>query len=639
GMGLERIAAVLQHVHSNYEIDLFTNLIEAAAKETACKDFTSSSLKVIADHIRSCAFLIADGVLPSNEGRGYVLRRIIRRAARHGHKLGASEPFFYKLVKPLADEMGEAYPELREKQQAIEGALLAEEQKFNATLASGMQILDEDLNGLKGAVIPGEVLFKLYDTFGFPVDLTADIARERGLEIDLPGFEAAMEEQRQRARAANQFASDMSSRITVDQETRFTGYDNLADTARVTDLFIEGKPVKSVTAGQNAIVVLDHTPFYGESGGQLGDTGTLTSKQSVFEVEDTQKSGSAVTHSGLLKQGQLNIGDTVEAKIDADRRRRIVQNHSATHLLHAALRNILGSHVAQKGSLVGPDYLRFDFSHGAPVSSDELIEIERWVNQRIAANQMAVVESMSMENAVAKGAIALFGEKYGDVVRVISLGDDSTELCGGTHVSSTGDIGLFRIIGETGVASGIRRIEASSGMTALNAALEDRSRLSALSKMLKTPQSELENKVSGLLDNLKKQQREFEKLQLKLTANAGDAGLDQVQEIAGVKVLCLKFEEVDAKALREMIDRFRDKLGNSIVVLASVTEGKVQLAAGVSKPLTDRVNAGQLINAIAGYVGGKGGGRPDMAMAGGDEPTGVDKALASVPEWLQDKLA
>lgn len=640
GMGLERLAAVLQQVHSNYDIDLFQNLLKAVASLTDCSDLNENSLKVIADHIRSCAFLIVDGVLPSNEGRGYVLRRIIRRAARHGNKLGATEPFFHKLVDALAIEMGDAYPELRQMQAAIEAALLAEEQKFSVTLASGIKILDDDVAALSaGDTIPGDVLFKLYDTYGFPVDLTADIARERGFEIDMPGFELSMEEQRNRARASNQFASDASIRISVDQETDFSGYENVVDKSEVSGLFINGKSVDKITAGTEAVVLLNKTPFYGESGGQVGDTGKLLNSGIEFAVSDTQKSGAAFTHIGVLSKGELSIGDEVTAEVDAARRAKIVQNHSATHLMHAALQELVGSHVQQKGSLVNANYLRFDFSHGAPVDAEQLAGVERWVNDQIFANSDAVVQSMSMDDAVETGATALFGEKYGDVVRVVSLGSDSTELCGGTHVSNTGEIGLFRITNETGVASGVRRIEAISGQAALDAAASDRKNLLSLARLLKTNDAGIAAKVEQILDGSKKQTRELEKLQSQMAAKVGDQSLDQAIDVGGLKLLCLKLEGVDGKALREMVDRFRSKLGDSVVVVASVSEGKVQIAVGVSKTITDRVKAGELVNVVAQHVGGKGGGRPDMAMAGGNKPEAVDAALAMVPDWLNEKLS
>lgn len=639
GMGLERLAAILQHVHSNYEIDLFQNLIKSAQEITGCSDADSSSLKVIADHIRSCAFLIIDGVMPANEGRGYVLRRIIRRAARHGHKLGANEPFFHKIVETLADEMGDAYPELRSERKKIEAALLAEEIKFNATLASGIKILDDDIAGLAGKTIPGDVLFKLYDTYGFPVDLTADIARERGLETDMEGFEVAMDQQRDRARASNQFASDMSARISVDQETRFSGYELIEETAKVSGLYVEGKAVDKISAGDYAVVLLENTPFYGESGGQVGDTGSINAGSALFEVQDTQKSGAAFTHIGHVTEGELKIGDPVNAQVDGERRQKIVRNHSATHLLHAALRAILGSHVEQKGSLVGPDYLRFDFSHTQPVSKAELVQIERWVNDHIIANEVTHIESMSMDDAVARGAVALFGEKYGDVVRVIELGDDSTELCGGTHVDRTGDIGLFRVSSETGVASGIRRIEAVSGADALDSAASDRASLSSMADLLKTGEETVTTKLAQLIESAKKQSRELEKLKSALASQAGDKGIDNAIEVAGIKLLCLKVSDVETKALREMADRSKNKLGDSVVVLGSVSGDKVQLVAGVSKSLTNKVKAGELVNMVAQQVGGKGGGRPDMAMAGGTEPKNLDKALGSVAAWVQEKLS
>ncbi len=638
GMGLERIAAVLQNLHNNYHIDLFSNLISSAAGLIGTGDLESSSLKVIVDHIRSCAFLIADGVVPSNEGRGYVLRRIIRRAARHGHKLGAQEPFFYKLVQPLAEQMGEAYPELWKKQNQIEKALLTEEEKFNATLASGMKILNEDIENLTSDTLSGELLFKLYDTYGFPVDLTADIARERGLQTDMEGFENAMEMQRQRARASNQFAADLNQRVKIDVQTEFTGYEDLVHTSSVSHLLHDNHSVESISEGQQAIVVLDTTPFYAESGGQVGDTGTLSNPSVQFQVEDTQKSGETFTHIGKLIKGELKLGDKLEAVVDADRRSRIVQNHSATHLLHAGLRRLLGEHVEQKGSLVNADYLRFDFSHSSPVKDDELAKIERWVNEQIIENSPSEVELTDMDSAMRKGAVALFGEKYGDLVRVISLGDHSTELCGGTHVNSTGDIGLFRIVSETGIASGIRRIEAVSGLAALDAAASDRAQISAISELLKTSASNIEPKVRQLLENSKKANRELQRLQSEIATQSGQQNIDQAVEVAGAKLLCLKVEDVDTKALREMSDRFRNKLGESIVVLASISGDKVNLVAGVDKRLTGKIKAGELVNFVANQVGGKGGGRPDMAMAGGDKPEMTDQALSSVKAWLEEKL-
>ncbi|HBR97353.1 MAG TPA: alanine--tRNA ligase [Gammaproteobacteria bacterium] len=638
GMGLERIAAVLQDVHSNYEIDLFRNLISRAAALTGCEDQDSASLKVIADHIRSCAFLICDGVVPANEGRGYVLRRIIRRAARHGHKLGATEPFFYRLVSALADEMGDAYPELRSRQEHLESTLLAEEQKFNDTLASGIRILDEDIANLSNKVIPGDVLFKLYDTYGFPVDLTGDIARERGLEVDLEGFEKAMDAQRQRARSSNQFAADLSTRITSDQVTQFCGYDQLNTQTTISGLYIDGKPVSRIEAGDQAVVVLESTPFYGESGGQVGDTGVLQGKTTSFSVVDTQKSGATFTHVGQVTEGALALGDAVDAHVDADRRLAIIRHHSATHLLHAALRQFLGTHVEQRGSLVSPDYLRFDFSHTAPVTDAELADVERWVNAQVLANHETVVNMMSMDDALKKGAMALFGEKYGDIVRVVELGPDSVELCGGTHVMRTGEIGLFRIRSETGVASGIRRVEAISGLTALDAAADDRATLASVAGLLKTGQDSIVTKLSQVMEAQREQSRELDKIKSSLAAQAGERGLDQAVEVAGVKLLCLKLQDVDNKALREMMDRMRDKLGDAVVVLGAVNGGRVQLVAGVAKSLTDRLKAGELVNHVAAQVGGKGGGRPDMAMAGGDQPDALDAALASVAQWVQEKL-
>ncbi len=638
GMGLERVAAVLQNVHNNYSIDLFKNLIASTAKILNSNDLESNSLKVIADHIRSCAFLIIDGVLPSNEGRGYVLRRIIRRAARHGHKLGAIEPFFYKLVTSLVNEMADAYPELIRFCGKIEKTLLAEERKFNTTLSSGMKILDEDLAALSGNVIPGKVLFKLYDTFGFPIDLTADIARERGLEIDQKGFDLAMQGQRERARSSNQFIADMSSAISTENATGFVGYESLTSESKVTDLYVDGIAVDTIKAGEEGNVIMDETPFYGESGGQVGDTGLLLNDNFEFHVKDTQKKGGVVIHCGVLTQGEMPLGQVVKASVDVARRKKIVQNHSATHLLHAALRKFLGGQVEQKGSLVAPSYLRFDFSHDAPLSTDKLRQIERWVNEQISANSASTVQQMSMQDAIDAGAVALFGEKYGEVVRVVSLGEESTELCGGTHVNCTGDIGFFRINSENGVASGIRRIEAVSGLDALDAAVADRNRLYELARMLKTSEKHLTDKLAQLLEGSKRQTKELATLQSRFAIQIGDKALEQVTEIADTKLLCLKLEAVEGKALREMADRYKSKLGEGVVVLASVTNGKILLVVGVTQSLTKKIKAGDLVNELARKVGGKGGGRSDMAMAGGTKLDGLDDALAKIPSWIKEKL-
>ena len=645
GMGLERIAAVLQHVHNNYEIDLFASLLKDVAKVTSSADMDNPSLKVIADHIRSCAFMIVDGVLPSNEGRGYVLRRIIRRAARHGHKLGAVDPFFHKLVDPLAELMGDAFPELRDAQQQVEQALLKEEVRFAETLGQGMKIFEEDLAQLSGKTVPGETLFKLYDTYGFPLDLTADIARERGLEVDEAGFDTHMNAQRERARAASQFAAAGAAKIAANTETTFTGYDTLEDTAQVTEIFVDGQSVDRIDAqsmqeDQALVVVLDRTPFYGESGGQVGDRGQIQSQvnQSGFDVYDTQKSGSAFLHFGTLGQGSLSVGDKVQALVAQELRHDTLKNHSATHLLHAGLRRVLGDHVQQKGSLVAPLNLRFDFSHTAPVSADELTEIETWVNSQVMANASASTSEMSMDDAVAKGAMALFGEKYGDVVRVVELGPHSVELCGGTHVQRNGDIGTFRILSETGVAAGVRRIEAVTGNAAVTHTIDEHNRLQHIAEQLKAPIDKVDERVSALAGQNRELAREIDRLKSVIASQAGDNLSSDAVEINGVKVLAIEMKNTDAKGLRESIDKLKDKLGSAAIVLGSVENDKVRLIAGVSKDVTDRVKAGELVNHVATQVGGKGGGRPDLAQAGGTEPDKLAGALASVTDWITPKL-
>ncbi len=643
GMGLERVAAVLQHVHSNYEIDLFAKLLADVQAVTGSENKDNPSLKVIADHIRSCAFMIVDGVLPSNEGRGYVLRRIIRRAARHGHKLGASEPFFHKLVAPLSALMGDAFPELKKAQQQVEEALLAEEVRFAETLTQGMKIFEEDLAQLDGKVVPGETAFKLYDTYGFPLDLTADIARERGLIVDEAGFEVNMQAQRERARAASQFANAASAQISTISTTSFVGYNTLHDTAVVSELFVDGNAVDSIAAAsasddQSVVIVLDKTPFYGESGGQVGDRGLLSNKDAKFEVADTQKSGAAFLHIGALVQGEISKGDQLSAAVDADRRCATLKNHSATHLLHAGLRRVLGEHVQQKGSLVGPGYLRFDFSHGAPVSHEELSTIERWVNGQVMENAESVTNEMSMEDAVAKGAMALFGEKYGDVVRVVELGPDSVELCGGTHVQRCGDIGMFRIVGETGVAAGVRRIEAMTGSAAIDQTIGEHDTLAQIAARLKAPVDKVDERVAGLAEQNKDLTREIDRLKSIIAAQTGDNLSADAIEINGVKVLAIELKDTDAKGLREAIDKLKDKLGTAAVVLGAVEADKVRLIAGVSKDVTDRVKAGELVNHVATQVGGKGGGRPELAQAGGTQPENLQSALASVADWITPKL-
>ena len=638
GMGLERIAAVLQGVHSNYEIDLFQRLIEAAAGAVGTKDTKANSLRVIADHIRATAFLIADGVLPSNEGRGYVLRRIMRRAIRHGYQLGQAKPFFYKLVKPLVAEMGEAYPELAKGEGDIESAILHEEERFAETLGNGMQILEADIAGLKDKQIPGAVVFKLYDTYGFPADLTADLARERGLTVDMKGFEREMEKQRERARAASKFGADYSRKLEVDEATEFSGYDYVAQSANVTALFRGDEPVKKLKTGEEGIVVLDHTPFYGESGGQVGDTGVLEAKGVRFVVTDTQKRGAAHLHVGKLEEGTLKVGDAIEAKIDAERRAAIVGNHSATHLLHAALRKVLGDHVTQKGSLVAPDRLRFDFSHNQPVTHEELVWIEDMVNQEIRRNVHADVRQMSYDEAIDFGAMALFGEKYGDTVRVMKFGDFSTELCGGTHVSRTGDIGLFRIVSESGVAAGIRRIEAVTGDGALQYVREEQDKLDAVAAVLKTGRDDAVSRTQQLVARNRELEKELSALRAKLASGQGSDLASQAVEVEGLKVIAARVDGADAGALRDAVDQLKNKLGSGVVVLGSADGGKVRLAAGATKDVSKQVPAGKLVNSVAEQVGGRGGGRPDFAQAGGSEPDKLDAALESVRDWVAAQL-
>jgi len=640
GMGLERLAAVMQGVHNNYDIDLFRSLVTSAAEVTATKDLSSSSLRVIADHIRSCAFLVVDGVLPSNEGRGYVLRRIIRRAIRHGYRLGASQPFFYKLVAPLVAEMGAAYPELKAGQAHVERILKLEEERFAETLEQGMRILDESLAAMQGTVIPGETVFRLYDTYGFPVDLTADIARERGLTLDVGGFEQAMEAQRSRARAASQFAADYSGKLEVEGCSEFTGYDRLDDTARITALFRDGAAVDALEAGESGIVVLEHTPLYAESGGQVGDRGWLETTGACFAVDDTQKQGGGViVHIGRLEQGTLRIGETVEAHVDPARRRATVLNHSGTHLLHAALRRVLGEHVQQKGSLVGPDRLRFDFTHYEPVTPEQLEAIENLVNEQIRLNAAAETRIMSIEDALTSGAMALFGEKYGDRVRVLSLGDFSVELCGGTHVRHAGDIGLLKIVSESGIAAGVRRIEAVTGAGAVRWVNANQQRLQRVAELLKSSRDDADEKVSQLLEKARRLEKELQQLKGKLASSQGSDLAAQAVEINGIKVLAARLDGADAQALRETLDQLKNKLGSAAVVLGAVSGDKVSIVAGVTRDQTDRIKAGDLVNAVASQVGGKGGGRPDMAQAGGNQPENLDAALKSVPDWVSGRLS
>ena len=638
GMGLERLAAILQNGHSNYDIDLFQALIAAAAKQTNSGDLTHSSLKVIADHIRSCAFLIVDGVLPSNEGRGYVLRRIIRRALRHGHKLGQNDLFFYKLVATLVEQMGEVYPELAKAQAEIEKALKLEEQRFAETLDKGMKILEDGISDIKDQQIPGEMVFKLYDTYGFPVDLTADIARERNLKLDMHGYEKAMQVQREQARSSSKFGLDYNGAISTDAVTDFTGYDHLEDQSEVEALFKGGESVSSITAGDEAVVILKKTPFYAESGGQAGDTGLLSNDNCRFDVMDTQKQAKAFIHIGSLAQGSLSVGDKLTAVIDAERRDATIRNHSATHLMQAALRNVLGAHVQQKGSLVDSEKLRFDFSHNEAVNAEQLFEIERIVNQEIRRNLATDAEVMPIADAKAMGAMALFGEKYGDEVRVISMGDFSIELCGGVHVKRTGDIGAFKIVAETGIASGVRRIEAITGIAAVEYSNQQSIKINKLSSLLKASYDEVEGKLEQVLGKLKAQEKEISQLKSKMASQAGgDLTVDAV-EIAGIKVLAVKLEGVDSQSLRDTMDQLKNKLGSAAIVLATTEGNKVSLCAGVSKDQIKRLKAGDLVNMVASQVGGKGGGRPDLAMAGGTRPENLDAALASVKSWIEQQL-
>jgi alanyl-tRNA synthetase len=640
GMGLERLAAILQGVHSNYEIDLFRNLIKAAAEVTGAADLNSKSLRVIADHIRACAFLIVDGVIPSNEGRGYVLRRIIRRAIRHGHKLGMRDSFFYRLVAPLAREMGEAYPELVKLQGQVEQVLEQEELRFAETLDHGMKILEEAIGGLQGQEIPGDTVFRLYDTFGFPVDLTADIARERDLKIDMTGFETEMQAQRERARASSQFAATNTGGLEITGSCEFTGYEREVDQATVSGLFVDGEPVDTLQAGIQGVVVLDHTPFYAESGGQVGDRGVLRKQGGVFRVLDTRKQGEgAIIHLGELTQGAIGLGDQVEALVDHERRAATRLNHSATHLLHAALREVLGDHVQQKGSLVDPERLRFDFSHFQPLSAAELQRIENRVNQQIRANADVETRIMSIDQAKDAGAMALFGEKYGDVVRVLSIGDFSVELCGGTHARRAGDIGLFKIVSEAGVASGVRRIEAVTGEAALAYIGETEKTLTDLAGMVKASRDDAAAKVGQLLERNRKLEKELEALKARLASSQGSDLASQAEDVGGIKVLAARLDGADAKSLRETVDQLKNKLGAAAVILATVTDDKVALVAGVTKAETGRVKAGELVNHVATQLGGRGGGRPDMAQAGGSQPENLDAALASVTDWVRQQLA
>ncbi|WP_318414017.1 alanine--tRNA ligase [Photobacterium leiognathi] len=638
GMGIERIAAIMQGVHSNYEIDIFQTLIKEAAKVIGFNDLSNQSLRVVADHIRSCAYLISDGVMPSNEGRGYVLRRIIRRAVRHGNKLGAQGAFFYKLVGPLAEIMGTAGEELKAQQELVEKVLKIEEDNFGRTLDRGLTILNEALDNLDGKVLDGETVFKLYDTYGFPADLTNDVARERGFSIDEEGFEAAMEEQRQRARDAGNFGVDYNDAIKVDAETEFCGYSATDGEGEIVALYRDGVAVDSVNAGEDALVVLTNTPFYAESGGQCGDSGILTAEGVLFNVADTQKFGAAIGHKGQVAEGTLTVGQKLTASVDSARRAAISLNHSATHLMHAALRNILGEHVAQKGSLVKADGLRFDFSNLEAVKPEQLRAVEIMVNDQIRANHTIETNIMDIEAAKAKGAMALFGEKYDDEVRVLSMGEFSTELCGGIHATRTGDIGLFKILSESGIAAGIRRIEAVTGAAAIEAMHTEDAMLAKTARLVKSDSASVVSKVEALVSHSKQLEKEIQQLKDKLAAQEGANLINQAQEINGVKVLIAKLNGADNKALRGMVDELKNQLGSGVVLLGNVSDDKVGLIAGVTKDLVGKVKAGELVNLVAQQVGGKGGGRPDMAQAGGTDAAALPAALETVAPWLADKL-
>jgi len=639
GAGLERVAAVLQNVHSNYEIDLFQSLLADIGEITGVKDLTNNSLRVIADHIRSCSFLIVDGVLPSNEGRGYVLRRIIRRAVRHGYQLGVKEVFFYKIVAGLVKVMGEAYPELKAKQSSVEKALRDEEQQFARTLENGMAILEKAIASLNGDTLAGETVFKLYDTYGFPVDLTADVARESGIKLDMDGFEAAMQVQRAQARAAGNFSAVDKLELDGVEVTDFRGYEALEATGNVAAIYVNGEAQDSLKAGESATLVLTSSPFYGESGGQVGDSGTLFAEGVEFRVDDTQKQNDVLLHIGELVIGSLKVGETLAGQVAASARKAITLNHSATHLMHAALRNTLGEHVTQKGSLVDATRLRFDFSHSAPVSADELAKIEAAVNAEILANTQVAKEVMALEAAQQRGAMALFGEKYGDEVRVVSMGGKfSVEFCGGTHVERTGDIGLFKILSESGISSGVRRIEAITGQGALALVAREEQTLKQLCEVVKANQDDLLDRVKQMNAANKALEKELDQLKAKMASSAGSDLAARAKEVGGIKLLACAVDDFDPKALRETVDQLKNKLGTAVVLLISTVGGKVSIVAGVSKDLTDRIKAGELANMVATQVGGKGGGRPDMAMAGGSDVEAVPAAVASVEEWVANKL-
>jgi len=639
GMGLERVSAVLQGVHSNYEIDLFQSLLHQAAKLTGLEDINNNSLRVIADHIRSCTFLIIDGVVPSNEGRGYVLRRIVRRAVRHGYQLGVSDIFFYKLVAPLVEAMADAYPELADGQAFAEKVLKEEEQQFARTVEHGMKILEQTIEQLDGKVIPGGMVFQLYDTFGFPVDLTADVAREHGLTLDMAGFNTAMEQQKNQARSASSFGAGEKLVIQLENETQFIGYESLEGEALIEAVYAEGKSIDELSAPELGALVVNTSPFYGESGGQVGDSGILENDSARFVVEDTQKQGNYLVHRGRLEQGTIRIGDKVNARVAPENRKAITLNHSATHLLHAALRQLLGAHVTQKGSLVSAGRLRFDFSHPSPLTNAELQKIEESVNQQILVNAEVSKNIMSMTEAKSRGAMALFGEKYGDEVRVVSMGGDfSVELCGGTHVNRTGDIGLFKIVSETGIAAGVRRIEAVTGMAALELFQRQESVVLELTDVLKTSEPSLVEKSRALTDQLRKLEKEVEQLKGKVASKAGSDIAEQARQVNGINLLATVVEGFNAKSLRDTVDQLKNKLGDpAVIVLATAEQGKVSLVAGVTKQLSTSIKAGELVSMVAQQVGGKGGGRADMAMAGGTDVQAVPAALESIEAWLQER--
>jgi alanyl-tRNA synthetase len=639
GMGLERVAAVMQGVHSNYDIDLFKSLIRSAAEVTGTDDLESSSLRVIADHIRACTFLIIDGVVPSNEGRGFVLRRIIRRAIRHGHKLGQTQPFFHKLVPTLVREMGAYYTELVTGEARATQILAQEESRFAETLTTGMALLDAETAKLTSTVIPGETVFRLHDTYGFPLDLTADVARERGLTIDQAGFDAAMEAQRVRASAASKFGSEQRGSVKLSGKTDFLGYDRLTDSGVVTSLIFDGALVDALRPGQEGQVVLDHTPFYAESGGQIGDAGVLVGGAARFTVRDTQKIGASFAHAGVLDAGELRVGDVIEARVDPERRTAIALNHTATHLLHAALRQVLGLHVEQKGSLVAADRLRFDFSHTQALTPDELRRVEELVNSAIRRNAPAETRVMALDEAVAAGAMSLFGEKYESDVRVLSIGDFSMELCGGTHVERAGDIGLFKILSESGVAAGVRRVEAVTGKTAYEWVVHTDQVLRDIAALLRGSREDVDEKVRELVDRSRRLEKEVQQLKSKLASGQGSDLTSQAKDVDGIKVLAARIDDADAKSLRDAVDQLKSKLGSSVIVLATVQEGKVVLVAGVSADLLTRMKAGEIAGAVAAQVGGKGGGRADFAQAGGTQPENLGKALAGVESLIRSRLS